>query len=122
MNEYENNKKILTHTPNYYKIINEEFDENDLVTCKLIQIYSEFVFMVNLENKEEVKTLEKIDIVMTKYFSIDDFRRDLTKTLMEMKIKKSIENVIFFIIDCLNKSYDKFLESYTRNIYIPKWI
>ncbi len=122
MNEYENNKEILKHTPSYYKIINEDFDEDDLITCKLIQVYSEFVFMVDLKDKELASDLEKIDEVMMKYFTNDDFRRELTKALTEMKIKKSIDNIVFFVIKCLNKTYEKFLESYTRNIYIPKWI
>lgn len=115
-------KKVLSYCPNYYKIINEEFDENDVVTGKLIQIYSEFVFSVNVNNKEELNELEKINEAMTKYFSNEDFRRELTKLITEMKIKKDIDNILFYIVKSINKTYKKYLENYTRNLYIPKWI
>jgi hypothetical protein len=122
MNVYENNKKVLAHSPNYYKIINEEFDEDDQVTCKLLQVFSKFVELVDINDKDLIKTLEKADEVMMKYFTIDDFRRELTKALSEMKIRKNVENVIVYVMKCLNTAYEKFLESYTRNLYIPKWI
>lgn len=122
MKNFENNKKVLSHSPNYYKIINEEYDEDDIVASRLIQIFVKFTFSVNPEDKKMVKTLEKIDLVMSKYFSNDDFRTELVKTLTEIKIKKNIENVILYVVECLNNAYDKFLESYTRNLYIPKWI
>ena len=37
------NKLILTHCPNFYKIINFEFSEDDKITAKLIELYKEFI-------------------------------------------------------------------------------
>ncbi len=122
MNQFLENKKILSYCPNYYKIINEEFDEDDIVTGKLIQIYSEFVFSVNINKKEDLEILEKINEAIGKYFSSDDFKKELTKSIVEMKVKKDIDNVLSYIVKCINKAYEKYLESYTRNIYIPRWI
>lgn len=115
-------KKALSYCPNYYKIINEEFPEDDLVTGKLIQIYSEFIFNANINNKEDLNELERINEVMSKYFSNEEFRKELTKTIIEMKVKKDIDNILLYIVKCINKSYKKYLESYTRNLYIPRWI
>lgn len=115
-------KKVLSYCPNYYKIINEEFFDDDLVTGKLIQIYSEFVFSANINSKETINELVGINEVMNKYFNNEDFRRELTKTITEMKVKKDIDNILLYIVKSLNKAYKKYLESYTRNLYIPRWI
>lgn len=122
MNQFLDNKKIISYCPNYYKIINEEFNDDDIVTGKLIQIYSEFVFSINLNRKDEVETLQKINDAINKYFNTEDFRKELTKAIIEMKVKKDIDNILFYIVKCINKTYDNYLESYTRNIYIPRWI
>ncbi len=115
-------KSVLSYCPSYYKIINEEFPEDDLVTGKLIRVYSEFVFNANINNKEIVNEIVSINEVMNKYFINEDFRRELTKTIAEMKVKKDIEDVLLYIVKCMNKAYKKYLESYTRNLYIPRWI
>lgn len=122
MSNFEKNKEILSYCPNYYKIINEEYNEDDVVSEKLIQIYSEFVFSVNVNNKAEMKELEKINESVLKYFSVEDFRRDLCKVMVELRVKKTVENILHYVIKCINNAYEKYLESYTRNLCIPRWI
>lgn len=122
MSRFEENKKILSYAPNYYKIINEDFEETDLVTGKLIQVYSKFIFSVDLNDKEMLKEVEKINISMSKYFSNADFKRELRKAIVEMKVSKKVNDVLLYIVKCINITYDKYLESYTRNLYIPRWI
>mgnify|MGYP003308419335 CR=1 FL=1 len=37
------NKIILKHCPNFYKIINFEFADDDRITSKLIEIYKDYI-------------------------------------------------------------------------------
>ena len=45
------NKQILRHCPNFYKIMNFEYFEDDKLSEKLLDVYEEFVFKVDLNNK-----------------------------------------------------------------------
>ena len=44
------NKIILKHCPNFYKIINFEFLEEDSISAKLIGIYENFIFFFYFES------------------------------------------------------------------------
>ena len=61
------NKIILKHCPNFYKIINFEFLEEDSISAKLIDIYENFIFDVDVESQSDIKTVEKLDFVINKY-------------------------------------------------------
>ena len=121
-NRFDINKKILEHCPNYYKIINTEFYENDLITEKLIKVYEEFVFSVDIKNKEALKKLENIDKILNKYCNDIHFKKELQKSIIEIKIKRDIKNVLEFIVDKILEIFERYTEGYTRNIYISRWI
>ena len=61
------NKIVLKHCPNFYKIINFEFLEEDSISAKLIGIYENFIFDVDVESQSDIKTVEKLDFVINKY-------------------------------------------------------
>ena len=47
-NSYLYNKKLLEYCPNFDKIINADFYEDDQITKKIIKIYEDFIFSVDL--------------------------------------------------------------------------
>lgn len=116
------NKEILKNCPNYYKIINQEFLESDVVSMKLIQIFQEFVFSIDLNKKNEITIMNKLADAIIKYFDDGEFKKELVNTISTLKIKSGIENVLLYISEKIIEAYDKYLEYYTRNLYIPRWI
>lgn len=115
------NKQILKHCPNFYKIINFEFQEKDKITPKIIEIYKAYIFNTNLDNLEEVKKLEKIDIIITKYLEDYTFKKELQKTLLELKFDNT-HNFCNTAIDKIISLFDNYEIGYTRNIYFARWI
>ena len=61
-----NNKEIIKHCPNFYRIINFEFFEVDKLTEKLIGVYEKFIFSIDAYNPSdllEITKQEKEDIL-----------------------------------------------------------
>lgn len=116
------NKEILNHCPDYYKIINNEIMENDPVTIKLIQVFQEYVFTIDINDEKQKIILKKISEALNKYFEDGEFKKELINTMSTLKIRVGMNNVLEFIVKKIIESYDKYLEYYTRNLYIPRWI
>ena len=88
-----NNKLILEHCPNFYNINNFTFYDDDYTSGKLINIYRKFIFEVDINNEEEVSSLEKIDYVLNKYIEDYMFRKQLQKDVLSIRVKSG-ENFI----------------------------
>lgn len=121
-NEFLDNKIILKYCPEYYRIINEEFDELDYVTDKVIEIYQTYIFSLNANNKREIKKAVDFTKIISRYFDDRLFKKELTNMLLTLKVAKSEENVLGKIIEAIINAYEKYMEGFTRNLYIPKWI
>ena len=68
---------ILKHCPNFYKINNFEFDEDDYISLKLVNIYSDYIFNIDDNNNEELKKIEDLDCVLSKYIDDYVFRKEI---------------------------------------------
>jgi hypothetical protein len=121
-NSFLTNKVILKYCPDYYRIINEEFNEFDMMSDKIIQIYQNFIFSIDVTNKQEVKLITELNKSVVRYFDDMEFKTILTKVLLSLKVPKSSTDVIRIIINTIIKEFNKYMEGYTRNIYIPRWI
>lgn len=116
------NLEILKYCPDYYKIIEHEIMENDMVSTKIIQIFQEYTFSIDINNKEQVDLLKKLTEAVNKYFEDSEFKKEIVNLLSSLRIKVGINNVFEFISKKIVEAYDKYLEFYTRNLYIPRWI
>ncbi len=121
-NRYLENKIILKYCKDYYKIINEEFNELDYMSDKIIQIYQSFIFSVNIKSKAEIKKATDLNTAIVRYFEDREFRTILNNFLSSLKVSKKETDVIAFIAKSIIKEYDKYMEGFTRNLYIPRWI
>lgn len=121
-NRYLNNKVVLKYSKDYYRIINEEFDELDYITDRLINIYQSYIFSIDISNKQNRKQVSALNEIMVKYFEDKNFKKELTNTLISLKFPKNTQNVLSEIIKVIEKTYKKYMEGFTRNLYIPKWI
>lgn len=115
------NKVVLHNCPNFYKIINFEFYEDDLITERLISIYKDFIFTVNVENAHHLEIVQKIDYVLNKYIEDYYFRKEIQKDLLNFRVKVA-ENPNGNILQKVLKIFDAYESGYTRNIYFARWI
>ncbi len=115
------NKQILKHCPHFYKIINFEYFEEDELSKKLLDVYEEYVFQVELENKNAVMKLEQLDIILNKYIDDDFFRKEVKAEMRRIKIKKG-EDILNAIVNWIIHVFDNYEVGYTRNIYFSRWI
>ena len=121
-NRFLENKIVLKYCKDYYRIINEEFSELDFLSDKVIQIYQTFIFSINARKKEELKKAKDLNTDIIRYFDDREFKTILNSFLTALKVSKKETNVIGFIAGEIIKEYDKYMEGFTRNLYIPRWI
>ena len=117
----DNSKEILNHCPNFYKIVNFDFYEDDNFTASLIKIYREYIFSVNLLDIEKIKKVEQIDLVLAKYIDDYIFRKTMKYELSKIKIEDKTD-LLQKLINSILGIFDKYEEGKTRNIYIARWI
>lgn len=115
------NKEILKYCPNYYNIVNFDFQENDLISEKLVNIYKNFVFSISLQSNEEIEKVQELDRVLSNYIADYLFRSTLQKEIVTVKVKKD-NNILNNLVDVIIKIFSNYEEYTTRRIYISKWI
>ena len=121
-NRFLENKIVIKYCKDYYRIINEEFNELDFMSDKVIKIYQSFIFSINSRNKTELKKAVDLNTAVARYFDDRDFKTILNNYLSSLKVSKKETNVIAYIAGEIIKEYDKYMEGFTRNLYIPRWI
>ncbi len=121
-NSYLDNKVILKYCPDYYRIINEEFTELDYMTDKIITIFQTYIFKINIKDKNELKRVSNLNKAVARYIDDREFKTMLTNTLTSLKVSKKETDVIGVIVKTILAEYDKYMEGFTRNLYIPRWI
>jgi hypothetical protein len=121
-NKYLENKIVLKYCKDYYRIINEEFSELDYMSDKVIHIYQSYIFSINIKSKGEIKKATDLNTAVVRYFDDREFRTILNNFLSSLKVSKKETNVMAYIAESIIKEYEKYMEGFTRNLYIPRWI
>ncbi len=121
-NSFLNNKIILKYCPDYFRIINEEFNDLDYMMDKVIGVYQTYIFSVNVNNKADLKSVNSLNNAVARYIDDREFKKILNNFLVSLKVAKSETNVIGFIAKKIIQEYEKYMEGWTRNLYIPRWL
>ena len=116
------NREILKFCPDYYMILEEEIMENDPVSIKIVQIFQEYTFSIDINNKKQIELLRNLTIAVKRYFDDSDFKKEVINLIATLRIKVGVNNVFEFISEKIVEAYNKYAEHYTRNLYIPRWI
>ena len=116
------NKLILNHCPNFYRIIDFDYFEDDIVTEKLIKIYENYIFKVDIQNEEDIKLVRKIDYVLGKYIDDYMFRRKMQVEIMKVRVRKSCSDILRAVVESIITIFNRYEEETTRNIYLSRWI
>ncbi len=115
------NKSILKHCPNFYKIKNFAFEDGDYISLKLVSIYEDFIFSIDSNDINEVKRVESLDSILSKYIDDYNFRKEIRDGLLKVKVKRGT-NIVDAIINSIISLFDKYEDGYTRNIYFARWV
>lgn len=118
----ENNKIILSYCPNFDRIINTDFLEDDSLSLQLIKIYRDFIFKIDVDSDDDIEKISLLDKTMGKYVEDLFFRKTLQKEIFRMKVKSKNNDPVRTIVDAIIKIYKQTMEDQTRKIYISKWI
>lgn len=121
-NTFLSNKIVLKYCKDYYRIINEEFNELDIMSDKVIQVFQTFIFSIDVKNKQDIKKITALNNAVARYFDDREFKKILTTFLVSLKVSKKEANVIRYIAENIIEQYERYMEGFTRNLYIPKWI
>ena len=57
MNE---SKEVLKYCPNFHKIVNFDYLKDDKITAKLIRVYKDYIFSVNINSTEAIQEVKKM--------------------------------------------------------------
>ncbi len=117
----ENNKLIIKNCPNFYKIIDFEFYEEDYISKRLVKIYKDFIFEINIENKNDLKMIKQMDFVVNKYIEDYYFRKEMQRHMANIKVKRT-NNILKDIASAIINCFESYETGYTRNIYFARWI
>ena len=121
-NSYLGNKVVLKYCPDYYRIINEEFSELDYMTDKIITIFQSYIFRIDITDKSALKKVGMLNKAVARYIDDREFKTLLTSALTSLKVSKKETDVIGIIVKTIIDEYKKYMEGFTRNLYIPRWI
>lgn len=116
------NKIVLEHCPNFYKINNFEYIEGDMISEKLISVYEDYIFNIDINDKEDLKNIENIDRVISRYIDDYNFRKEMKLGLVNIKIRQNTDNILKIIVENIIKIFERYEEGFTRNIYFSRWI
>jgi len=116
------NKQILKYCPNFYKIINFNPISGDELSEKIIKIYQEYIFRVNIHNEDEVNEIKELDAAVSKYIDDYSFRKAVQEQILQIKVKKDCKDILKLFIDAIIKIFANYEEYTTRIIYISRWI
>lgn len=115
------NKIILGYCPNFYKIKNFEYDNEDYITDKLINVYEDYIFSINETDSNSIKKIKELDSILGKYISDYNFRKSIKSGVMNIRVKRGT-NIMECIVESLFDISSNYEDGYTRNIYFARWI
>lgn len=121
-NRFLENKIIIKYCKDYFRIINEEFSELDFMSDKIIQVYQNYIFSINTRNRAELKKIVDLNTAVVRYFDDREFKTVLNNFLACLKVSKKETNIMGYIAGEIIKEYNKYMEGFTRNLYIPRWV
>lgn len=116
----DDNKKRLKHCPNFYRIMNFVYYDDDTLSKKVFEVYQKYVFEVDLSDKKNINKLEHFDNIVGKYIDDHTFRKELRSQMKKIQVRKGA-NPMDAIVDWIFHVFDNYEFGYTKNIYFSRW-
>ncbi len=116
------NKQVISYCENFYKITNFVPMESDNITNKIIKIYREYIFRIDLNNPDDIRMVQELDHVVGKYIDDYVFRKEFQKEIVKVRIRKDVTDILKEMIKSIIKIFDKYEEETTKIVYVSHWI
>ncbi len=116
------NKEIVNACKHYYDIVNYEICMEDKLNQNIINIYTDYIFNLDIITKREKEKLAEIDRIVFKFLTDKRFNKEMVKELSNLRVSKSITNLNEYVMNKMVEFFENYKTVYTRNIYIPRWI
>ena len=116
------NKEVIKYCPNFYKITEFVPMENDVITEKILKIYQEYIYRIDLNNMEDVKMVQELDYVIGKYIEDYIFRKAFQKQIVQVRISRDVKDMLKEMIKSIIKIFNKYEEDTTKIFYVSHWI
>ena len=122
MNRFNKNKEVVKDCKNYYKIVNTDLYKNDRTSANIINLYTDYIFSFKDLTIREKEKLVLVDNIMYKFVTDTRFKKEMIDKLSVLKVGNGVTNLIEYVMNKLIEYFDEYKDTYTRNIYIPRWI
>lgn len=122
MNRFNKNKEVVKVCKNYYKIVNTDLYKNDRTSANIINLYTDYIFSFKDLTIREKEKLVLVDNIMYKFVTDTRFKKEMIDKLSVLKVGNGVTNLIEYVMNKLIEYFDEYKDTYTRNIYIPRWI
>lgn len=116
------NKQILKYCPNFYKIINFNPIDGDDLSERIIHMYQDYIFTININDEAAVNEIKELDAAVSKYIDDYGFRKEVQRQISTIKVKKGTNDIIKFFIETIIKIFTNYEDYTTRVIYVSRWI
>lgn len=121
MSQFENNKKVLSYCQHFYTIINADFYSDDSLSKKLVDIYQDYIFSVDINNRDIKEKVRKLDNVMFEYISNSIFKNQIQNDIKKIKISKN-DNILEVIVNAIINMFENYNKYKKDKLLTTRWI
>ena len=122
MNSFNKNKEIIKVCKNYYEIVNSDTYKNDKITSNMVKLYKDYIFGMYIITQREREKMVSIDNIMYKFVTDIRFKKEMENKLSKLTISKNVIDLVSYVMNKMIEYFEDYKDTYTRNIYIPRWI
>lgn len=122
MNSFNKNKEIIKVCKNYYEIVNSDTYKNDKITSNMVKLYKDYIFGMDIITQREREKMVSIDNIMYKFVTDIRFKKEMENKLSKLTISKNVIDLVSYVMNKMIEYFEDCKDTYTRNIYIPRWI
>mgnify|MGYP004633994633 CR=1 FL=1 len=122
MNSFNKNKEIIKVCKNYYEIVNSDTYKNDKITSNIVKLYKDYIFGMDIITQREREKMVSIDNIMYKFVTDIRFKKEMENKLSKLTISKNVIDLVSYVMNKMIEYFEDYKDTYTRNIYIPRWI
>lgn len=94
-------KDIINYCPHYYDIVNMSFNDDDIISKKLINEFCEEIFNISNNNMGTINRLKVLDLVMYDYSLKDSFYYYAKESFANNAnmIDLNYDNILYNVVD-----------------------
>lgn len=115
------NREVLRHCPHFYTIINFEYYSGDIISERLISVYEQYIFNIDITVLDNVAKIEKLDRVLYKYISDYAFRNLVKQDIANVRVNRG-DNVLDVIVSTIIRLFENYERLLCRKVQTTRWI